>query len=163
MSKISSSETSFAHKLFDMEAYIHITSPIRRLIDLLNQIIFQKEFGMVERISESAQDFLNMWQSKLNQINESMQSTRKIQIDCDLLHRCNAHPEWMQHLHRGIIFDRIERKDGLYSYMVHLSELNILGRVVTQEKYVNYQSLKFRLFVFQDAEKLHRKIRLAIE
>ena len=151
------------HKTMQTESYVHITSPIRRLVDLLNQIIFQKEFGMVERISESAQDFLNMWQSKLNQINESMQSTRKIQIDCDLLYRCNAHPEWMQHLHRGIIFDRIEKKDGLYSYMVHLSELNILGKVVTQEKYVNYQSLKFRLFFFQDAEKLHRKIRLAIE
>jgi hypothetical protein len=83
-------------------------------------------------------------------------------MDCDLLYRCNVHPEWMQHPHRGVIFDRIENPDGNYSYTVHLSELNILGRITSQEKYINYQMLKFRLFVFNDSDKLQRKIRLAI-
>jgi hypothetical protein len=108
-----------------------------------------------------------------------MKAVRKVQIDCDLLYRCNAHPEWMQHHHRGVIFDRVElshktdlqcvppshlssNSDGGYSYMVHLSDLNILGRIVSQEKYVNYQVLNFRLFLFQDADKLNRKIRLVV-
>jgi exoribonuclease R len=33
------SEVSISHDLLDLEAYIHITSPIRRLVDLLNIII----------------------------------------------------------------------------------------------------------------------------
>ena len=98
----------------------------------------------------------------MEEINLKMRATRKVQIDCDLLCRCTAHPEWMQHPHRGVIFDRFERPDGSYSYMVHLSDLNILGRVVTQEKYVNYSLLDFKLFVFQDSDKIHRKIRLAV-
>jgi len=142
--------------------YVHITSPIRRLVDLLNLIVFQMEFGLVDSISREATDFLNKWQSNLGEINRRIKSARKVQIDCDLLHRCSAHPEWMQHPHRGVIFDRFERPDGTYSYMVHLSELNVLGRIVSAERYVNYSSLEFRLFVFQDADKIRRKIRLAI-
>jgi hypothetical protein len=36
---IKSKETK--HEILEMDAYIHITSPIRRLVDLLNMIQFQ--------------------------------------------------------------------------------------------------------------------------
>jgi len=150
------------HCALKKESYVHITSPIRRLVDLLNLIAFQKEFGLVERISEEAELFLNKWQSNLQEINRRMHAVRKVQIDCDLLNRCTAHPEWMQHPHRGVIFDRVERPDGTYSYMVHLSDLNVLGRIVVQEKHVNYSFLDFKLFVFHDSDKIKRKIRLAV-
>lgn len=150
------------HSSLKKESYIHITSPIRRLVDLLNLIAFQHSMVLVERVSEEADAFLNTWRTKLAEINRQMHAIRKVQIDCDLLHRCTAHPEWMQHPHQGVIFDRFERPDGTYSYMVHLSVLNILGRITTQEKYVNYSLLEFRLFVFQDSDKIQRKIRLAI-
>ena len=158
---------------------------IRITTSNLNQIVFQKEFGLVETVSREAEEFLEKWRSKLPEINRQMKAARKVQIDCDLLYRCNAHPEWMQHHHRGVIFDRVElshetdaqfyclrnitaashlssNSDGGYSYIVHLSDLNILGRIVSQEKYVNYQVLNFRLFLFQDADKLNRKIRLVV-
>ena len=150
------------HSALKKESYVHITSPIRRLVDLLNLIAFQHSMVMVERISKDAETFLNTWQSRLKEINRQMHAAKKVQIDCDLLHRCTAHPEWMQHPHRGIIFDRFERPDGNYSYMVHLSDLNILGRVTSQEKWVNYSLLDFKLFVFQDSDKIKRKIRLAV-
>ena len=154
--------TTAIHSALKKESYVHITSPIRRLVDLLNLIAFQHSMVLVERVSEEAEIFLNIWQSNLQEINRRSHAIRKVQIDCDLLHRCSAHPEWMQHSHQGIIFDRFERPDGTYSYMVHLSDLNILGRIVSNEKYVNYSLLEFRLFVFQDSEKIRRKIRLAI-
>lgn len=150
------------HDVMEIDSYVHITSPIRRLVDLLNQIIFQREFGLVPVVSAEAGDFLSHWSAKIDEINIAMRSIRKTQIDCDMLSRCNAHPEWMQHPHRGVIFDRIEKHDGNYSYMVHLSDLNILGRYVSHEKCINYQVLDFRLFVFQDSDKLHRKIRFAV-
>ena len=154
--------TTAVHSSLKKESYIHITSPIRRLVDLLNLIAFQHSMVIVERVSEEADAFLNTWRTKLAEINRQMHAIRKVQIDCDLLHRCTAHPEWMQHPHRGIIFDRFERPDGTYSYMVHLSDLNILGRIVVQEKYVNYSLMDFKLFVFQDSDKIKRKIRLAV-
>jgi exoribonuclease R len=196
--KLYDNEKKNPHSALKKESYVHITSPIRRLVDLLNLIAFQhsmfiannaglaeegdrglirsasQAFEMdaavplefrrqnVERVSEEAERFLNTWQSKLPEINQSMRAIRKVQIDCDLLHRCNAHPEWMQHPHLGVIFDRFERPDGTYSYMVHLSNLNVLGRFVSNEKYVNYSLMEFKLFVFHDSDKINRKIRLAI-
>jgi exoribonuclease R len=154
--------TPSIHLPLKTESYVHITSPIRRLVDLLNLIAFQHSMVLVERVSKEAETFLNTWQSKLQEINRRSHAIKKVQIDCDLLHRCSAHPEWMQHPHRGVIFDRFERLDGTYSYMVHLSDLNILGRITTQEKMVNYSLLDFKLFVFQDSDKIKRKIRLAI-
>ena len=151
-----------AHHTMQTEDYVHITSPIRRLVDLLNQMAFQMEFGLISSVSQEAEDFFYSWKCRLPYINASMRSIRKVQIDCDLVHRCSTHPEWMQYPHRGIIFDRIHMQNGLYSYMVHLSNLNILGRIKTTERYVNYQSLDFRLFMFQDEDKIQRKIRLAI-
>jgi len=160
--KLYDNEKTIPHSVLKKESYVHITSPIRRLVDLLNLIAFQHSMVMVARVSEEAEVFLNTWRTKLAEINRQMHSIRKVQIDCDLLHRCTAHPFWMQHPHRGIIFDRFERPDGTYSYMVHLSDLNILGRIVVQEKWVNYSLLDFRLFVFQDSDKIKRKIRLAV-
>jgi exoribonuclease R len=155
-------EKTIPHSALKKESYVHITSPIRRLVDLLNLIAFQHSMVLVEKVSEKAEEFLNKWKSNLQEINRQMKSIRKVQMDCDLLNRCTAHPEWMQHTHRGIIFDRFERPDGDYSYIVHLSDLNILGRITSQEKYVNYQLMDFKLFVFQDSDKLCRKIRLSV-
>jgi exoribonuclease R len=152
-----------AHKLFrGQNAYVHITSPIRRMVDLLNQIMFQLEFRMIARISDDAFGFVKKWVADLARVNDTMKSIRKIQIDCDVLNRCSAHPEWMQRSHRGITFDRELKSNGMYSYMVHLIDLNILGRVVSREKYVNYQMMEFNIFVFEDADKIQRKIRLCV-
>ena len=151
------------HAGLNKTSYIHITSPIRRLVDLLNQMIYQTEFGMVDYISESGREFLLRWQIDIGKINTEMKKIRKVQMNCDLLFRCNAHPEWMQHPHRGIIVDRVEKTDGTYSYTVYLSDLNIIGKVITQEKYVIFSIMQFRIFFFQNADKLTKKIRVAVD
>ena len=34
------------HDMLELEAYVHITSPIRRLVDLLNMMILQENLGI---------------------------------------------------------------------------------------------------------------------
>ena len=41
-------DENMEHDIMELKSYIHITSPIRRLVDLLNQTIFLKEFGGVD-------------------------------------------------------------------------------------------------------------------
>jgi exoribonuclease R len=141
--------------------YVHITSPIRRIVDLLNQIVFQREF-IDPRISPEATEFVEHWLTQLDYINATMRSIKKVQLDCDMIHRCLANPEWTETTHPGVLFDRIHRTDGLYSYMVHLQDLKMLGRITTQEKYENYTVERIKMFVFQDEERLHRKVRLGV-
>lgn len=149
------------HATMGKESYVHITSPIRRIVDLLNQIIFQREF-LIE-ISPDATEFVEHWLNRLDYINATMRSIKKVQLDCDMIHRCTQYPEYTEGEHRGVLFDRIQRTDGLYSYMVHLQDLHILGRITTPEKYENYSVEMIQIFLFQDEERLHRKVRLGIK
>jgi exoribonuclease R len=88
------------HELLDVDAYIHITSPIRRLIDQLNQILFFKKFHLIAKISEECLHFLNNWMNEMEYINTSMRSIRKIQTDCELMTKCCNHPEILQDIHK---------------------------------------------------------------
>jgi exoribonuclease R len=149
------------HDVLDMEAYIHITSPIRRLVDLLNMIQFQKVLGLVS-LSEQVNDFYDKWINDLEYINTTMRSIRKIQIDCSLLDLCNNKPELLNKQYEGYIFDKIARHDGLYQYIVFLPELKMNSRITIRENMENYDMRKFQLYLFNNEEKFKKKIRLQL-
>ena len=46
--------------MLELESYVHITSPIRRLVDLLNIMILQEKEGLYQ-MSEKARKFYNYW------------------------------------------------------------------------------------------------------
>jgi len=149
------------HEILDMEAYIHITSPIRRLVDLLNMIQFQKAMNLI-CLSEKVNEFYNKWLNDLEYINTTMRSIRKIQIDCSLLDLCNNKPELLNKEYDGYIFDKIVRHDGLYQYIVFLPELKMNSRITIRENMENYDMRKFKLYLFNNEEKFKKKIRLQL-
>jgi exoribonuclease R len=147
------------HAIMCRSFYVHITSPIRRLVDLLNQILFISTYKTAD-VSIAALDFVKNWSERLDYINTAMRSIRKVQVDCNMLHKCTVHPEWMEREHRGVVFDRIKRTDGMYSYMVHLVDLNVLSRFSSPSYMEEHRVEMFRLFVFGDEDRLQRKIRV---
>ena len=147
------------HELLDVDAYIHITSPIRRLVDLLNMIKFQIATNMIN-LSEKTNNFYDKWLNELEYINTTMRSIRKVQCDCSLLDLCHNSPEVMEKDYDGYLFDKIYRNDGLYQYIVFLPELNLSSRITLREDFENFSSKKFKLYLFNDEEKFKRKIRL---
>jgi exoribonuclease R len=147
------------HELLDVDAYVHITSPIRRLVDLLNMIKFQELNGIIS-LSENATEFYDKWLNEIDYINLTMRSIRKVQCDCSMLDLCNNSPELMEKEYDGYIFDKINRNDGLYQYNVFLPELKLSSRITLREDFDNFESKKFKLYLFNDEEKFKRKIRL---
>jgi hypothetical protein len=154
-----SNEQIIRHEMLDVDAYIHITSPIRRLVDLLNIIKFQQITGMIQ-LSENVNIFYNKWLNDIEYINTTMRSIRKVQCDCTLLDLCHNNPEVMDKEYNGYLFDRINRNDGLYQYIVFLPELKLSSRITMRENFDNFTSKNFKLFLFNDEEKFKRKIRL---
>lgn len=147
------------HELLDMDAYIHITSPIRRLVDLLNMIKFQQVTGII-KLSENVNKFYNKWLEDIDYINVTMRSIRKVQTDCSLLDLCHKTPEVMDKAYDGYLFDKINRNDGLYQFVVFLPELKISSRVTVIDNFDNFECKKFKLYLFNNEEKFKRKIRL---
>ena len=149
------------HEVMDLEAYIHITSPIRRLVDLLNMICFQKEFGLI-LLSENTQTFYDKWIGEMEYINTTMRAIKKIQNDCHLLHKCMTNTDIMEKEYDGYCFDKLVRNDGLYQYIVYLPELKLSNRITIRENLDNYDKRKYKLFLFYNEEQFKRKIRLQL-
>jgi len=154
-----STDYSKKHELLDLESYIHITSPIRRLVDLLNMIQFQINNKMLE-LSSDAVEFYNQWISELDYVNVTMRAIRKIQIDCNMLHMCFTNPEVIEKTYNGYVFDKIQRNDGLYQYIVYLPELKMASRITVRSEVENFKRREFQIYLFMDQNKLKQKIRL---
>ena len=153
--------TSFRHDILEIDSYIHITSPIRRLVDLLNIIKFQENKQLIN-LSNNAQDFYNKWLNELEYINTTMRSIRKVQCDCSLLDLCSNNPEVMEKEYDGYCFDKLVRNDGLYQFIVFLPELKLSARITMRENLDNFDRRQYKLFLFQEEEKFKRKIRLQL-
>jgi len=149
------------HEMLDLESYIHCTSPIRRLVDLLNMAKLQKNMKMVN-YGENFSQFYDKWTSRLEYINTTMRAIRKIQTDCSLLHLCSTDSEILETEYDGYVFDKIIRNDGLYQYIVYLEDLKSVSRITSRFDLINFQKYKFKVFVFQEEATLKKKIRLHI-
>ena len=153
--------TSIRHDVLEMDAYIHITSPIRRLVDLLNIIKFQQNHSLIQ-LSIDALNFYDKWIGEIDYINTTMRSIRKVQNDCSLLDTCNNNPETFEKYYDGYCFDKIERNDGLYQFVVFLPELKLTTRITMRDNLENYEKRQYKLYLFNNEEKFKRKIRLQL-
>ena len=149
------------HNLLNFDNYIHITSPIRRLVDLLNITILHHNLKMV-KFSPGALQFYYNWLNEIEYINITMRSIRKIQYDCNLLHMCNHNSTIMEEVHKGYIFDKLIRDDGLFKYMVYLPDIKMVSPITLRDEIENYKQRDFRLFVVNDEDNIKRKIRIQL-
>jgi hypothetical protein len=147
------------HELLDIDAYIHITSPIRRLVDLLNMIKLQQNMDLIV-LSDDATKFYDKWIGKIDYINVTMRAIRKVQIDCTLLDACFNDPDILDKIYDGYCFDKLARNDGLYQYIVFLPELRLTSKITIRENLDNYEQRQYKLFAFTNEEKFKKKIRL---
>jgi exoribonuclease R len=152
------------HDMLELDAYVHITSPIRRLVDLLTMMLLQEKLGLITW-GEEATTFYNYWttDTSIEYINTTMRSIRRVQNDCQLLNICSTNKELLEKEYNGFIFDKIKRNDGLYQYMVYLKDLNMTNRITTRHDFENYSFQQFKIYIFHDQERLKHKVRLEIQ
>ena len=150
------------HDVMNIKSYSQITSPIRRLVDLLNMMILSDKLSLVLNLSSEAQLFLNNWLGELDYLNASMRSIRKIQTDCDILNKCFTNPDIMNNEYPGIIFDKIMKNDGNYSFMVYLKDIKLLSRFSSHNSFDEFSKHMFKIYLFEDEDKTKKKIRLQL-
>ena len=161
--KYSSDKGDNKHEVLGLENYCHASSPIRRLVDLLN--ITCLEITIIPNsssIKSYGLPFYESWVGRLDYVNTAMRSIRKIQCDCNILHLCNTNPSITTDEHKGYIFDKILRDDSLFQYMVYIPRLKLLSRVTCREDKENYSCADFKIYLFNDEYNMKRKVRLQI-
>jgi hypothetical protein len=150
---------SLKHEVMEIDSYIHVTSPIRRLVDLINQaIIFKNLFPNL--LSYQALDFIDKWTNQMKFINHSMKSIKKVQNECFMVHSCFTCPNIMNELHEGLVKEKEHLPDNRFSYMIYLQDLKLYYRIKCNIDVLNNSKHKFNIFLFYNEEHTKKKIKL---
>ena len=154
--KYCTSDQAQAHDLIGagLNSYVHITSPIRRLVDLINLIEIHGEI-----MSEGARMFSTVWLTRIDYINKTMKAIRKVQNNCSLLHM-------YMHTNRGecytgVIFNKT-RDININKFSVYIPALKMVSTIKTDMDLSNYQMVVVSGHLFTDEDNIMKKIRLQI-
>jgi exoribonuclease R len=144
-------------------SYMHITSPIRRIVDIVNMtqliINIESERSMPSSFSLEIQKYICNVKQNVIQLNSTMKSIKKTQSQCRLYYLFKKQP--INKLYNGILFDKRETKTpDIYSYSVYLTEYKFTTTIKTRKQETGEH--RFHLHLFHDATTLKQKIKLQI-
>jgi exoribonuclease R len=147
------------HDLLGVDKYLHITSPIRRIVDLINMTLFLSKSGVP--LTDNAHQFCRHWMEQLDYINDKMRAIRKVQTQCSLLALSSLQSPLVEY--DAYFFDKKVVNECTHLFSVYLKSLNLMYKLKTTDMTVqNGDTHKVKLFVFSDEDNLKRKIRLQI-
>lgn len=167
-------ENKSSHDFIGYDVYTHITSPIRRLVDVINMTLLQKELGLIDYINKEAHEFTNKWclQNKIDFINTSMKSIKKVQTTCSLLALHIKEKEENTYKQVvGYVFDinsysnsynNSVKQKHKYKYNVYIPTYKMVTTFKTNEVFENYSKKLFTLHLIMDEASLNQKIRLQL-
>jgi exoribonuclease R len=143
-----------------VECYLHITSPIRRIVDLLNMYEMLKDKF---QWSAEAERFAQMWKSKVEQINVRTKSIRKLQNEIELL---NVYEKNREKIYSGIVFAQQLSLAGeekvAYKYKLYIPETKLLTTIISNKVMKDYTDVYCSAHLFLDEAKMAKKIRLQL-
>jgi len=161
-------DVALRHAALNAKEYIHITSPIRRLADLLNMTRLQRRLGLITKETERmcSDVFYAKWIARIDHINERMTSIRKVQNDCALVAAVAHEPEILENDWDAYVCD-IDPESRRVS--VFIPRLKLVARaaaplIETDNELLPSIQTKVRchIHLFQDEDMVRRKVRVSL-
>tara|TARA_Y100000996_G_C22523129_1_gene643311 strand:- start:1339 stop:1575 length:237 start_codon:yes stop_codon:yes gene_type:complete len=75
---------------------------------------------------------------------------------------CSTQDSVLDKIHKGYIFDKMQRTDLMYQYQVYLLDLRVVRRFVTSYDLEADSYNVFKLHLFMDEDRLYKRIRLGL-
>ena len=158
------------HELLGLDCYVHLSSPIRRMVDLVNMLDILED---TVPWSAAAKQFKEKWQGQIATINMKTKAGRKLQNEMELLQTYEKNPD---RAYLGFIFEKTSEagttseagpseagpSEGMYTYKVYIAETKMLTKVQSPKEVSNYTTVYFSAHLFLDEAKMSKKIRLQI-
>lgn len=146
-----------------IDCYTHITSPIRRIIDLLNMTTILKNTNLIG-FNATAHIYIENQYANIRGINENMKKISKVQSDCALLHYINNNEYDIKHMVlSGIVIEKLDCVRGdeyEYEYTIFINKLRFLSKVKSIKELSLYSKYEFTIHTFIDEANLRKKFRL---
>jgi exoribonuclease R len=175
------SEKSEKHAMLNLDSYTHITSPIRRLVDLLNMISFQHSNNLYV-FTDDALNFHKKWYERIEQINKEAKKIRQIQTKASLLKLCLNSDivvtiSNIDHEYKGFPISKTinDNSESNYNvtknqdfsktnrnYDVYLPKLKMLTKVSSDQELLLNTKYLFKIYLFTDESTFHKKVRVGL-
>jgi hypothetical protein len=157
-SYISFSENMDAsHEMLGVSEYVHFTSPIRRMVDVINQVLMVQRSEVV--LSDHARTFVESSLGGLSDLNIQMKNIQKVQSECVILDRVVNDTQFDGDA--GVTAIVLAKLDD-HRYSVYVPSLSWMSTVYSLEECVKNTELTCRVYIFEGEDKLRRKIRLEV-
>lgn len=145
-----------SHAILGLSSYVHISSPIRRLVDIINIMTLDAQICKHE-YGEEVWSWINGWKSNIETINSKMKAIRKMQNRVSLLSRLSdTETEAL-----GYVFDEKE-KDSIYKYTAYIPAYSVFLPMKSTFALEENREYKFKIFVIMEEWNVKKKIRLEI-
>ena len=140
-----------------VDHYSQVTSPIRRMVDLVNIMLLQDSNNNI-KLSGEAKEFINKWTSSIEYLNESMRSIRRVQNDCNMLDYCLGSNNKNQE-YTGFVVGHSSKYDN---YMVYIPEIKLTSYIKSESILDVFDEHRFTMHIFNDEFSLKQKVRLQL-
>lgn len=165
------SRTHTGHHLIGkgLKVYSQVTSPIRRIVDLVNIIELQTIMMIVPETSSHMREFAKLWTDKVQYINESMKKISRVQNDCKLLERClkiDGTRDYKGYVIDILPLDNVNiqlSNDNTQVIVVYIEELGLTTQTFSDNDVQLYSLHRFTMHLFEDESTLKRKVRVQIQ
>lgn len=146
--------------------YTHASSPIRRMVDLINLTIIQQAEELISSLE--AEELVSRWMTPrgIDWIQQSSKAIRKTQNECSLmflLTNSAADSPLLKEAHTGVILsNEFAPKHGTdgFNYGVYLFDLGRVFYYWSADELAPGWRGSFRFFKFEDTDRIASKLRI---
>tara|TARA_A100001035_G_scaffold96579_1_gene75730 strand:- start:4722 stop:6362 length:1641 start_codon:yes stop_codon:yes gene_type:complete len=144
------------HSVMREDKYVHVTSPIRRMVDICNQYYFQLITN--NEVSLKAFLFMNRIEDMIDDMNAILKKIKKVQNQMNLLSGVETHNIDLNKEFKGVIIDK-DTGEEYNEYQVFIPELSLFQQVRSNEIKEIYDDVLVKMYYLQDEYITYKKIR----
>lgn len=147
------------HSVMKEDKYVHVTSPIRRMVDICNQYYFQLITN--NKVSSNATLFMNNKQNRIDDMNTILKKIKKVQNQMNLLSSVETHNIDLNKEFEGVVIEK-DSGEEYNEYQVFIPELSLFQQVRSNETKELYDDVFVKMYYMEDEYITYKKIRCQI-
>ena len=137
------------------DCYTHVTSPIRRIVDLINLVILQKQLNLID-FDAPATVYIDKQFERIEEINKEMKNISKVQADCSLLYHIQSSDFNKYEPLSGVVIEK-ERCELFWEYTIYIQKIKFVTKVKSSDELDKYSVRNFTIHTFVDENNLKKR------
>ena len=153
-------EDNIGHKSLCLNEYCQISSPIRRIVDIINMLYLN---NIIDNylFNKNINDFLDYWNNNLEYLNKLDKSIKKIQ-NTAYIYNISKTIDFSDGYVIDCFLETKKSKIKLYVSSIYLINIKSIFNIQLDYPLTIYNKYSFKIYCFEDEINLRKKIKLQL-